>query len=70
MDIRGEKVGVRGLIGGRLRGARSVLRVTGEDEQNKVRGWRAEGRLTFMIQRKKEIHRILISCWTKKADQL
>ena len=27
------------------------------------------GRLTFMIQRKKQIHRTLISCWTKKADQ-
>lgn len=40
LDISGEKVGVRGLIGRRLHGARSVLRVTGEDEQNKFRGWR------------------------------
>lgn len=51
--ISGEKVGVRGLIGRRWHGARSVLRVTGEDEQNKVRGWRAGGRLTFMTHRER-----------------
>lgn len=50
-----------GLIWRRWHGARSVLRVTGEDEQDKVRGWRA-GRETHVhdTQRKKEMHRTLI----------
>lgn len=47
-------MGVRGLIGRRWHGARSVLRVTGEDEKDKVRGWRAGGRLTFMTHRERK----------------